>query len=98
MPGFAHPLFGRFAPSTGLVTSRQTFVLCCQSVERAGAARMSTDCGPSADAITAALAPAWRAPTVLGNCGRCLVGARYAVAAARNPAHRAPLAGMSRLR
>src|SRR5262245_64580513 len=47
---------------------------------------------------TAALAPAGRTPTVLGNSGRRLVGARYAIIAARGPAHRAPLAGLSRLR
>src|SRR5215831_7430488 len=59
---------------------------------RSGAVRTS------ADAITAALAPAGRTPTVLGNSGRRLVGARYAIIAARGPAHRAPLAGLSRLR
>jgi hypothetical protein len=42
---------------------------------------------PSADAITAALAPPGRTPTVLGNSGWGLVGARYAVAAARHPAN-----------
>src|SRR5215470_8432673 len=52
--------------------------------------------GTSADAIAAALAPTGRTPTVLRNSGRPLVGARYAVAAARHPAHRAPLAGLSR--
>src|SRR5262245_6913284 len=52
-------------------------------------------CGASADAITAALAPAGRTPAVFGNGLRCLVGARYAVAAARHPARRAPLAGLS---
>src|SRR5262249_5267500 len=55
-------------------------------------------CGASADAITPALAPAGRTPTVLVDSGRRLVGARYAVVAARHPAHRAPLAGLSRLR
>src|SRR5262249_61830739 len=59
---------------------------------RSGAVRTS------ADAIAAALAPTGRTPTVLRNSGRHLVGARYAVAAARHPAHRAPLAGLSRLR
>src|SRR5262249_56426233 len=52
----------------------------------------------SADAITAALAPAGRAPTVLGDSSRRLAGAWYAVVAARHPANRAPLAGLSRLR
>src|SRR5262245_15159110 len=59
---------------------------------RSGAVRTS------ADAITAALAPAGRTPTVLGNSGRRLVGVRYAVAAARHPAHWTQLAGLSRLR
>src|SRR5262245_18880317 len=54
-------------------------------------------CAPSADAITAALAPAGWTPTLLGNSGRCLVGALHAVVAARRPAHRAPLAGLSGL-
>src|SRR5262249_29546657 len=57
---------------------------------RSGAVRTS------ADAIAAALAPTGRTPTVLRNSGRPLVGARDAVAAARHPAHRAPLAGLSR--
>jgi hypothetical protein len=52
----------------------------------------------STDAITAALSPASRTPTLLGNSGRRLVGARHAVAAARHPAHGTPLAGLSRLR
>src|SRR6516225_7058579 len=52
----------------------------------------------SADAITAALAPAGRTPTVLGDSSWCLVGAGDAVAATRHPARRAPLAGLFRLR
>src|SRR5262249_15321033 len=55
-------------------------------------------CRPSADAITAALAPAGRAPTLLRDSGRRLVGARCAVATTCHPAHGAPLAGPSRLR
>jgi hypothetical protein len=62
------------------------------------AARDARSRGPSADAITAALAPTGRAPAVFGNGLQCLVGARYAVAAARHPARGAPLAGLSRLR
>src|SRR5262249_37340892 len=53
---------------------------------------------PSADAIAAALAPAGRTPTVLLEGGWRLVGAGYAIVAARHPAQRAPLAGLSRLR
>ena len=53
---------------------------------------------PSADAITAAVTPAGWTPTVLRDGGWRLVGTRYAVATARRPAHRAPLAGLSRLR
>src|SRR6516165_10365861 len=59
---------------------------------RSGAVRTS------ADARAAALAPTGRTPTVLRKSGRRLVGARYAVAAARHPAYRAPLTGLSRLR
>src|SRR6266516_5828008 len=61
-----------------------------------GDARDARSCGPSANAITAALAPAGRTPTVLGDSGRRLVGARYAVATARHPPHGAPLAWLSR--
>src|SRR5262249_15615096 len=68
-----------------------------QSLQSGGDAR-TLNCRPSADAKPAARASAGGAPAVLGNSGRRLVRARYAVAAARHPAHRAPLAGMSRLR
>jgi hypothetical protein len=43
--------------------------------------RDARSCGRSADATTAALAPAGRAPAVFGNGLRRLVGARHAVAA-----------------
>jgi hypothetical protein len=46
----------------------------------------------------AALAPARRAPSVFGNGLRRLIGTWDAVVAAGAPAHRAPLAGLSRLR
>src|SRR6185295_2137495 len=82
-------LLGRFAPGAGLVAGRQTVA------HRRQEARSR---GPSADAITAAFAPTGRAPAVFGDGLRCLVGARYAVAAARHPARGAPLAGLSRLR
>src|SRR5262249_45239132 len=83
---------GRFAARPGFATPRQTFVRRCQSLD----ARRR---GPSADAITAALAPAGRTPSVLvGDSGRRLVGARYAVVATRRPAYGAPLARLSRLR
>jgi hypothetical protein len=65
-----------------------------QSFESSGDARLLA----SADAITAALAPAGRAPPVFGNGLRRLVGSRYAVAAGRHPAYGTPLAGLSRLR
>src|SRR5262249_6399781 len=55
-------------------------------------------CGPSANAITAILAPPDRAPTVLGNCRPRLVGARYTIVAVRAPAFRAPFARLARLR
>jgi hypothetical protein len=47
---------------------------------------------PAANAKTTAFAPTGRAPAVLGNSGRRLVGARHAVAAARHPTHGTPLA------
>src|SRR5215470_9810419 len=53
---------------------------------------------PSANAITATLAPSDRTPTVLGNCRPRLVGARYTIVGARAPAFRAPLARLARLR
>src|SRR5262249_43563374 len=55
-------------------------------------------CGPSANAITATLAPPDRTPTVLGNCLPRLVGARYTIVAVRAPAFRAPFARLARLR
>src|SRR5262249_47564678 len=89
IPALGFRFLCSFAPRAGLVTLRQTFVRRCQDA-RSG--------GLSADAITAALAPADRTPTVLGDSGRRLVGARYAVVAARHPTHRAPLAALPRLR
>src|SRR5215813_4056187 len=53
---------------------------------------------PSANAITATLAPPDRTPTVLGNCRPRLVGAWYTIVAVRAPAFRAPFARLARLR
>jgi len=69
-----------------------------QSLESAADCHGCSQLRPSADAITATLAPAGRTPTIFGDSGWRHVGAGDAVAPARHPALRAPLAGLFRLR